>query len=205
MAHTGLSRNSLAASAVAIVALLASAHAAAAATTYMVGPGQPYATPSLVPWESLQPGDQVLIHWRSTPYKDKWVICRQGTEALPIVVRGVPGPAGELPIIEGSGATTRLALDYWGEQRAVIKIGGASIPATRCRRYITIENLDVRAARPPYTFVDDGGGDPELRQQRRRDLDREGRAHRHPQQSRCTTPATACSSARPSRTSRATS
>ena len=106
MAHTGLSRRSLAAPAVAIMSLLALAESASAAT-YTVGPGQPYATPSQVPWESLQPGDQVLIHWRSTPYKDKWVICRQGTEALPIVVRGVPGPAGELPIIEGSGATTR--------------------------------------------------------------------------------------------------
>ena len=110
-----------------------------------------------MPWESLQPGDVVLITWQSTPYADKWVICRQGTEAQPIVVRGVPGPGGELPIIQGQGATTRLALDYWGEQRAVIKIGGASIPADTMPRYITIENLDVRAARPPYTFTDDGG------------------------------------------------
>ena len=154
MAHTGLCHRSLVASLT--LALLATAHAATAAT-YSVGPGQTFATPSQVPWESLQPGDQVLIHYRSTPYKDKWVICRQGTEALPIVVRGVPGPAGELPIIEGSGATTRLALDYWGENRAVIKIGGASIPADTMPAYITIENLDVRAARPPYTFVDDAG------------------------------------------------
>ena len=72
-----------------------------------------------------RPGPDPLA---ATPYKDKWVICRQGTAGAPIVVRGVPGPAGELPIIEGNGATTRLALDYWGEQRAVIKIGGASIP-----------------------------------------------------------------------------
>jgi hypothetical protein len=128
------------------------------AATYTVGPGQTYPTPSAVPWESLQPGDVVLINWRSTPYTDKWVICRQGTAALPIVVRGVAGPGGELPIIEGQGATTRLALDYWGEQRAVIKIGGASIPADTMPRYITIENLDVRAARPPHTFTDDGGG-----------------------------------------------
>jgi hypothetical protein len=127
------------------------------AATYMVGPGQPYATPSAVPWESLQPGDLVLIHWRSTPYQDKWVICRQGTATAPIVVRGVPGPAGELPIIEGNGATTRLALDYWGESRVVIKIGGASIPADTMPRYIVIENLDVRGARPPHTFTDDGG------------------------------------------------
>jgi len=75
------------------------------AATYAVGPGQPYATPSAVPWESLQPGDVVQIQWRSTPYTDKWVICRQGTAAAPIVVRGVVGPNGERPIIEGSGAT----------------------------------------------------------------------------------------------------
>lgn len=35
-----------------------------------------------VPWATLQPGDLVLIHWRSTPYKEKWVICRQGSDAL---------------------------------------------------------------------------------------------------------------------------
>jgi Putative Ig domain len=129
----------------------------AEAATYMVGPGQPYATPSAVPWESLQPGDLVLIHWRATPYQDKWVICRQGTATAPIVVRGVVGPAGERPIITGNGATTRLALDYWGEQRAVIKIGGASIPSDTMPRHIIVENLDVRNARPPFTFTDDGG------------------------------------------------
>ena len=99
------------------------------AATYEVGTGKAYATPSAVPWESLQPGDLVLIYWQATPYKDKWVICRQGTAAAPIVVRGVAGPGGERPVIDGNGAVTRLALDYWGEQRAVIKIGGASIPA----------------------------------------------------------------------------
>jgi len=56
----------------------------ASATTYEVGTGKPHATPSAVPWESLQPGDLVLIYWRSAPYKDKWVICRQGTAAAPI-------------------------------------------------------------------------------------------------------------------------
>jgi hypothetical protein len=154
MVHARLSHKSVVVSAIALLALALPA----AAATYAVGPGQAYATPSAVPWESLLPGDQVLIHWKSTPYKDKWVICRRGTEASPIVVRGVPGPAGELPIIDGSGAATRLALDYWGETRAVIKIGGASIPADTMPAYITIENLDVRSARPPYTFADDAGG-----------------------------------------------
>jgi len=129
----------------------------AAAATYEVGPGQPFETPAAVPWESLQPGDVVRIHWRATPYRDKWVIARAGTATAPIVVQGVPNAAGERPIIDGNGATTRLALDSWGEPRAVIKIGGASIPADTMPRCIVIENLDVRSARPPYTFVDDAG------------------------------------------------
>ena len=63
----------------AALVLLAIAGPARAATVYRVGPGQPYATPSDVPWESLAAGDSVLIHARPTPYRDKWVICRVGT------------------------------------------------------------------------------------------------------------------------------
>src|SRR5690349_19837487 len=80
------------------------AHAALAAT-YEVGPGKTYANVGDVPWESLQPGDTVLIYWRPTPYKEKWVICRQGTASAPITVRGVAGTGGELPVIDGNGAT----------------------------------------------------------------------------------------------------
>src|SRR5262245_38421410 len=83
--------------------------------TYEVGPGKPYTTIGAVPWENLNGGDTVLIHWRSTPYNEKWVICRQGTNNAPITVRGVPGTGGELPIIDGNGATTRSALNFWGE------------------------------------------------------------------------------------------
>ena len=152
------------------------------AATYEVGAGKPYATPSAVPWESLQPGDLVLIYWQATPYKDKWVICRQGTAAAPIVVRGVAGPGGERPVIDGNGAVTRLALDYWGEQRAVIKIGGASIPADTMPKYIVIEGLDIRSARPPYSVHRRRRGQRVLREQRRRGVDREGRAHHGSQQ-----------------------
>ncbi len=123
------------------------------AITYEVGPGKPFANIGDVEWESLQAGDTVLIYWRSTPYKEKWVIGRQGTSALPITVRGVVGPNGELPIIDGNGATTRSQLNYWSQTRGVIKIGGSNIPADTMPRYIVIENLDIRSARPPYTFT----------------------------------------------------
>ena len=42
----------------------------------------------------------------------------------PITFTGVPGAGGELPVIDGQDATTRLALDYWGENRSVVKVGG---------------------------------------------------------------------------------
>ena len=117
------------------------------AATYEVGPTKALTSIGQVPWESLQAGDTVLIYWRSTPYKEKWVICRQGTLAAPITVRGVPGPAGELPVIDGNGATTRSALNYWNETRAVIKIGGANVPADTLPKFITLENLNVAAHR----------------------------------------------------------
>src|SRR5687767_13158840 len=80
--------------------------ASAYATTYNVGPGQSFSTIGAVPWATLQPGDMVLIHWRPQSYAEKWVIGRSGTAAMPITIRGVPGPNGELPVITGQNATT---------------------------------------------------------------------------------------------------
>lgn len=128
----------------------------ARAADYEVGPGQAYADPGEVPWEALGPGDRVLIHWRDTPYANKWVVAVAGTADQPIVVRGVPGPGGELPVIDGQNATTREALDFWNDERAVIKVGGSSTPG-ETPAYVTIENLDIRGAYAAYGFTDDGG------------------------------------------------
>lgn len=127
------------------------------AATYEVGPGKPYAAIGQVPWESLNAGDLVLIHWRATPYFEKWVLCRQGTAENPIIVRGVPDAGGQLPIIDGNGAITRLALNYASEQRGIIKIGSANIPADTMPKHIVIENLDIRGAHTPNTFTDESG------------------------------------------------
>jgi len=83
-----------------------------AATDYAVGPGLEFSAIGDVPWEALEPGDRVLVHWRVAAYNEKWVIARRGTEQEPIIVRGVPGPGGELPLIDGRNATTRPQLDY---------------------------------------------------------------------------------------------
>lgn len=127
------------------------------AATHAVGPGQPLTAIGQVPWESLLPGDTVLIHGRAEPYKEKFVLCRAGTADAPITVRGVPGADGQLPVIDGADATTRTNLSYWGDVRSVIKIGGARIPADTMPRHIVLENLDIRGARPPHTFTSAAG------------------------------------------------
>ena len=125
--------------------------------TYHVGPSQPLANIADVPWDSLQAGDQVFIHWRSTPYQEKWVINAQGTQQDRIKIIGVSGPSGQKPVIDGNGAVTPTNLDYWNEERSLIKIGGSSVPADGLPSYITIENLELRSARPAYSFTNDNG------------------------------------------------
>jgi hypothetical protein len=127
------------------------------ATVYEVKPNTALDTIAEVPWANLQPGDTVLIYWRASAYKEKWVICRQGTAEQPITVRGVPNQNGDLPVIDGNGAVTPLNLNFPSEQRGVIKIGSANIPADTMPKYITIENLEIRSAHPDYQFTDDGG------------------------------------------------
>ena len=56
-------------------------------------------------------------------------------------------------MIDGNGASTRTALSYWNENRGLLKIGGASIPADLMPRYLVIEKLELRSARPPYSFT----------------------------------------------------
>src|SRR5688572_20104540 len=129
----------------------------APAAVYEVKPNTLLDTIAEVPWATLEPGDTVLIHWRSTPYKEKWVICRQGTAEQPITVRGVAGPNGELPVIDGNGAITPTNLNFASEPRGVIKSGSANVPVDTMPRYIVIEHLEIRSAHPNYQFTDDSG------------------------------------------------
>jgi hypothetical protein len=141
-------------SAIAAPAPSTSVQASDAGTTYDVGPSAKFKTPNDVPWDKLHAGDTVLIHWRAEPYKNKWVIAVEGTEKAPITIRGVPGPNGALPVIDGDGATTSKHCDYWGETRGVVKIGGARNANKIGSKWIVIENLDITSGRPAFTFTD---------------------------------------------------
>ncbi len=130
------------------------------AVTYEVGSDPSYPTIGSVPWESLAAGDSVRIYWQENAYHEKWVICRLGTEEDPIVVQGVKGPSGQLPVISGIDATTRPELNFWNEGRGLVKIGGANSPPDCTPSYIILEGLDLRSARPPYSFYGRSGYTP---------------------------------------------
>ncbi|HEU0105006.1 MAG TPA: polysaccharide-degrading enzyme, partial [Vicinamibacteria bacterium] len=127
-------------------AMLAALPGRAAATTFEVGPGKTYANVGDVPLESLTAGDTVLIYYRATPYKEKFVLAAVGTPSAPVTVRGVLGPNGERPILDGNGATTRAQLNYPSRVRGVIKIGASVVPfadgTSVMPQWIVIENLE---------------------------------------------------------------
>ena len=126
-----------------------------AGNLYEVGPGKEFSDINDVPWEGLQAGDTVRIYWRSEPYREKFVVCGAGTEADPITIQGVAS-GSNLPIISGDDATTRTELNFWGENRGIVKVGGSSIPSNTAN-HIIIENLDITSGRPSYSFTDDSG------------------------------------------------
>ncbi len=139
------------------LALLALWAGLAAAAEYEVGPGKPLAELDQVPWESLAPGDRVSVHWRQQPYRSKIILAVEATEQQPLVLRGVPSASGELPVIDGQDATTRAGVNFWGETRGLLKIGGSNHPDCSppdcVPSWIVVENLDLRSARPPYSFT----------------------------------------------------
>lgn len=125
---------------------------------YHVDSNPPYQEIGDVPWATISAGDRVFIHWRSSPYNEKWVINGVGTEQNPIEIIGVNGPQGQQPVIDGNGASTAPGVNFWNEPRGLIKIGGSNIPNNAIPQHIIIENLDIRSARPPFQFTNDSGG-----------------------------------------------
>lgn len=121
-----------------------------ASTTYEVGPGRPYATPGAVPWRDLQPGDEVLIHHRSEPYTDALHLMARGEPTRWITVRGVKGPNGERPVLDGRGARMPVGSLYADADGAGMVIVTRPEGAHNLYKpgYLHITGLAVRNVRP---------------------------------------------------------
>ncbi len=137
-------------------------------TDYQVGPGKAYTSLDAVPWESLKAGDTVRIFHSATPYKGKFMVAAQGTEAAPVRICGVRGPNNERPVIDGNGATTRAALGtaygnttetrdiHQGRTLIAIKANASGTYADY-PSWITIDGLNIRAGHPSYSFRNAAG------------------------------------------------
>ncbi len=119
-------------------------------TDYAVGPEQPYASIGDVPWATLTSGDSVRIFWRDEPYHEKFLIQGRGTEDAPIVVCGVAGPDGQLPVIDGEDATTSPDMNYAtteGQARGLIHVSlGGDDEYGYKPEHVVIQGLHIRNA-----------------------------------------------------------
>ncbi len=123
--------------------------------TYEVWPNKQYAELQDVPWETLQKSSIVKIYWRENPYYSKFVVNVAWTKDEPVVITWIPNSNSELPIISWNNAVTSKKLDYWNEERSIIKIWWSSTPVNETPSYIYVENLDIKNANPNYRFTDD--------------------------------------------------
>lgn len=131
---------------------------------YNIGPGQTYANINDFDWNQLQAGDTVRIHYRSTPYREKICIRGEGEPDNPIVVCGVKGPNGELPIISSNNATANSDFFYswssgqsWYSDYGTIVIGrGKNDSWGHQPKHITIQGLHLEGAYNEYQYTLDG-------------------------------------------------
>jgi len=132
--------------------------------TYDVGPGKQYTELTDVPWLSLQGGDVVNIHYRSTPYRTKVGLRPLGTATAPVYINGVTDTSCNRPMVSGAGAVTAkdaIAANFFP---LVSNLGVFTIfrlPTdsrdTYTPGYITIQNLHISGASSKNTFTNHTG------------------------------------------------
>jgi hypothetical protein len=127
-------------------------------TVYPVGPGEPFATLHQVPWDALEPGDTVAVHWKATPYHDKIQINRSGTAEAPIQVVGVPNDAGQLPVLDARNAVEDPEASYYSDY--ITAQGVFTIAPSVWNEkvdWVVIANLEIENASRDYSFRNAAG------------------------------------------------
>lgn len=120
---------------------------------------------TVVPWQSLKPGDVVNIFYRPEPYRHKILLSERGTAANPIVINGVTDANGNRPTIDGAGART-INPSHWHSayRTTIILINKSQVTGSygvNAEHYV-IKNLRITGARARNSFVHDGGSESYL-------------------------------------------
>lgn len=124
------------------------------AAVYEVGPGKAYDRIIDCPTHDLAAGDSILVYYRSEPYREKFLLHGVGTAEQPILLRGVPDEFGNKPVIDGENAESGAAVDYWNEDRQIIKIGQYN---SHLSDYVIVDGFVLRNANNNNSFIDDHG------------------------------------------------
>ncbi|MFO0617029.1 MAG: right-handed parallel beta-helix repeat-containing protein [Polyangiaceae bacterium] len=130
---------------------------------YEVGPGAKLESLIDVPWERLGPGDTVRVHVKPGGYHEKILISQSGTADAPLRICGIPGPGGELPVIDGADAKTRpsasIDFTYAPQQDRGLVIVSIDTHDTWGFKpsHLILENLEMKHAHPDYSFTGSAG------------------------------------------------
>ena len=94
---------------------------------YNVGPNFQMTHLSQVPWSTLGAGDVVNIYYNGSTYKEKFLISSSGAAGNPITIKGIAGPNGEKPIVDGDNAVSTGGQCYNTEAYGLISIEPALV------------------------------------------------------------------------------
>ena len=109
-----------------------------------------------MPWLTLVPCDQVHVYYSTTPYRDIVFLSSRGAANRWITIKGIPGPNGELPILDGVNAVMpkNTGANEWVDSTGLIIINrpdGNLVNRSGSYKpgYIHISGLKFQNARPP--------------------------------------------------------
>jgi hypothetical protein len=138
-----------------------------AGTVYEVGPSQAFHTLANVPFPSMPAGSSVRLHnedttgLHPTEYHEYVQIMQKATALQPTRICGVPDNIGNLPIVDGAGATGRSDASNSIAGMGLLTIHSdsatAAWPSFSSPGYVVVEGIHFRNAKTGNSYKTPGG------------------------------------------------
>jgi hypothetical protein len=138
-----------------------------AGTVYEVGPSQAFHALANVPFPSMPAGSSVRLHnedttgLHPTEYHEYVQIMQKATALQPTRICGVPDNVGNLPIVDGSGATGRSDVSSAIAGMGLLTIHSDSAtgawPSFSSPGYVVVEGIHFRNAKTGNSYKTPGG------------------------------------------------